>query len=400
MTKNKMMADFRMRLLPLFRRQSASSGKSNDSPPATPRDESGIRSGIDLSLHRSHGQGSTIFTEPVYEKEAELPMTVSQTKSQSQVAASKPLLNPSLDISKSTLLDDLGNPKVTLEEPTPEPLQHSRIDREEGEGASEGKKNTSTEPVKRPEASLHKQSLAHSGEKRLIKTLLEPDRLQVRGQDQDHFDGPSTLCGKMLHRKIWVKRAGGSATLVQIHEDDLVDDVRDMILKKYANSLGRSFDSPDVILRIVPRDHSHRHSQGERTLGPEESIAKTLDAYYPGGQQVEEALIIDVPTRRTPRQSPRVHLPYHTTEDSRPVETDREYFPPMPAGAPIPSPHLSSNASASGSHHSMSILNTGQAPLLPSPGSRGVRHSHRPRMGRNTTSSPTVLATPSIHNGM
>lgn len=57
----------------------------------------------------------------------------------------------------------------------------------------------------------------------------------------------------MLHRKIWIKRPNASATLVQICEDDLVDDVHEMILKKYANSLGRSFDSPNVTLRIVPR---------------------------------------------------------------------------------------------------------------------------------------------------
>ena len=84
-------------------------------------------------------------------------------------------------------------------------------------------------------------------------------------------------------------RPGASPTLVQINEDDLVDDVRDMILKKYANSLGRSFDSPDVTLKIVSREHSHRHHGGsgtggapapnERPLGPEEHMTRTLDAY-------------------------------------------------------------------------------------------------------------------------
>jgi osomolarity two-component system response regulator SSK1 len=58
----------------------------------------------------------------------------------------------------------------------------------------------------------------------------------------------------MLHRRIWIKRPNASARLVQIREDDLVNDVREMILNKYANSLGRSFDSPNVTLRIVSRD--------------------------------------------------------------------------------------------------------------------------------------------------
>src|ERR1700754_189794 len=48
-----------------------------------------------------------------------------------------------------------------------------------------------------------------------------------------------------MPRKIWVKRPGASATRVEVNEDDLVDNVRDAILNKYANSLGRTIDSPD-----------------------------------------------------------------------------------------------------------------------------------------------------------
>ncbi len=61
-----------------------------------------------------------------------------------------------------------------------------------------------------------------------------------------------------------MRRPSASATLVTIHEDDLVDDVRGMILRKYGNSLGRQFDAPDLTLRIVPREN-----RLERTLGPE-----------------------------------------------------------------------------------------------------------------------------------
>lgn len=138
----------------------------------------------------------------------------------------------------------------------------------------------------------------------------------------------------MLSRKIWVKRPGSSATLVTILEDYLVDDVRDMILKKYANSLGRNFDAPDVTLRAVPRENRQ-----ERTLGPEEPICQTLDAYFPGGQTVEEALIIDVPLRRTPRPSPQPAARYYQDEERRPAEAASDYFPPMPVPA-APSPHL------------------------------------------------------------
>lgn len=213
----------------------------------------------------------------------------------------------------------------------------------------------------------------------------------------------------MAVRKVWVKRPGASATLVPVHENDLVDDVRDMILKKYANSLGRSYDAPDVTFRIIARrtSSSSGASPGvERVLGPEEHLIRLLDVYYPGGQTVEEALVIDVPTplRRTPRPSPRSssQLQFYA-EDLRPVASG-EYFPSMPA---MPSPHLpgaaGSVSSASGQngathpHNALamsSILAPGHIPNLPSPGSgrpRGPAHA-RPRAARTQTSSPTLVA--------
>lgn len=148
--------------------------------------------------------------------------------------------------------------------------------------------------------------------------------------------GEAALSPSMVNRKIWVKRPGASATLVTVLEDHLVDDVRDMILRKYANTLGRSFDSPDVSLRVVPRENRQ-----ERTLGPEEPICQVLDGYFPGGQTVDEALVIDVPLRRTPKPSPQP-VPvsrYYQEEERRPPEAASEYFPPMPVPT-VPSPHL------------------------------------------------------------
>ncbi|KAF2139056.1 uncharacterized protein K452DRAFT_233178 [Aplosporella prunicola CBS 121167] len=206
----------------------------------------------------------------------------------------------------------------------------------------------------------------------------------------------------MLHRKIWVKRPGASATLVQIREDDLVDDVRDMILRKYANSLGKSFDAPDVTLRIVPRDKAQRES--ERTLGPEEEMCRTLDSYFPGGQNVDEALIIDVPQRRTPKPSPGgnlghgAYVPYY--HDTRPLENGTDYFPPMPAiGVPSPAPltslsHDSRQSHAAHERGAMAVLASGQVPPLPSPGNTRRAHAHRPGIRRHPTSSPTQITHP------
>lgn len=265
-------------------------------------------------------------------------------------------------------------------------------------------------PSQRPSVLSRRQSLLPYQQTTLIKTLLETELpKETRSANHDYFTnhGPSTISGTMVSRKIWVKRPGASATLVTIHEDDLVDDVREMILKKYANSLGRSFDAPDVTLRIVPRENRQ-----ERTLGPEEPMGRTLDAYYPGGQTVDDALLIDVPLRRTPKPSPQPHRSYYD-EERRPAEAGSDYFPPMPVPT-APSPHLPAAAPVTNgqtiSHHpplpshSMSVLTTGHVPSLPSPGSIRRHHRDRPRIGRQHTSSPTIISgqsqLPPQHNGM
>ncbi|EON98187.1 putative response regulator receiver domain-containing protein [Phaeoacremonium minimum UCRPA7] len=247
----------------------------------------------------------------------------------------------------------------------------------------------------RPGLLPRRQSLFSNGQTTLIRTLLN-------GGEGDQSDPANAnqlipIIPNMVTRKIWVKRPGASATLVTINEDDVVDDVREMILRKYANSLGRNFDAPDLTLRIKPREQLQ-----ERTLGPEEPMSRTLDAYFPGGQTVDEALIIDVPLRRiTPRASPRTgppHAPHITSayyaDETRPSEAGNDYFGPSALStANIP---VTVTAASTGSgHHAISILSTGQIPQIPSPGgtrSRPYRERpERPRLGRQHTSSPTIL---------
>ncbi|KAH6887906.1 hypothetical protein B0T10DRAFT_562341 [Thelonectria olida] len=243
----------------------------------------------------------------------------------------------------------------------------------------------------RPPGPPRRQSLLSNRQSALIKTLLHtPPANDIAAE-------PSLLLpidANMVTRKIWVRRPHASPTLITINEDDLVDDVRDLILRKYANSLGRTFDSPDLNIRICPRDQ-HK----ERLLGPEEPMGRTLDAYFPGGQTVEEALVIDIP-RRAPKASPRIithgGTVYH--EDGRPSETGEGYFPHVNAVSPshlptaIPVVHGSSQAP-----HSIAVLGTGQIPPIPSPGGNRSTRSYRdrperPRLGRTHTSSPTIVA--------
>ncbi|KAI0476454.1 CheY-like protein [Xylariaceae sp. FL0804] len=199
----------------------------------------------------------------------------------------------------------------------------------------------------------------------------------------------------MVTRKIWVKRPLASATLITINEDDLVDDVRELILRKYANSLGRQFDAPDLTLRVYDRAQ-----QITRMLQPDEPMGRTLDAYYPNGQAVDDALLIDIPSRRTPKASPNPrfygedHRQDHR-QDHRPHESGNDYFPPYPPAphAHHPGPPAASTASLNGPHtiqlpHSMAIVGGGQLPLLPSPGGTRRLAASRPKIPRMHTASP------------
>ncbi|EKG15044.1 hypothetical protein MPH_07727 [Macrophomina phaseolina MS6] len=318
-----------------------------------------------------------------------------------QLHAQQPLQPPQppvLALQEPTPLPDVPTSQLGLASPSAQSAPDLRDESDEALHPLPTPEALSSPRQQRP-IQVRRQSLVHNSNARVIRTLLDPPKARpstATSQD-DYF----SITPGMLHRKIWVKRPNASATLVQIREDDLVDDVRDMILKKYANSLGRSFDAPDVCLRIVSRDPTTRPV--ERTLGPEEEMCRTLDEYYPGGQTVDEALIIDVPQRRTPKPSPRVPFPPHVVNyygDARPAETDAEYFPPMPAlGVPSPASltSLSHDSHGSRSHQdvrSISVLNTGQVPPLPSPGN--TRRPHRPRPHRNLTSSPTQNSHPAI----
>lgn len=211
----------------------------------------------------------------------------------------------------------------------------------------------------------------------------------------------------IMQRKIWVKRPGAAtnATQVTVNDDDLVDTVRDVILRKYANSLGKAIDSPDVTLRIVARDQPSRQIPTERDLSPDEPIGYTLDQYYPGGQAIAEALIIDVPEVKTPRKSPRINNNYHSyappypylAEHLPPMDQAREYFPVMPT---VSSPHRQHPPPHAGPVNGMLLNPANAIRPLPSPGSRSSRYlPKRPTYGRTHTTSPTVIHGSQAHLG-
>ncbi|KAJ6107868.1 hypothetical protein N7523_009191 [Penicillium sp. IBT 18751x] len=234
---------------------------------------------------------------------------------------------------------------------------------------------------KRPSLAVRRQSLLPASHQDLISGLVEPNQFFPGDYYPARAPEPTN---EMVQRRVWVKRPGGSATLVPCMEDAVVDELRDQVIMKYVNSLGRNFDSPDIVIRIHAREGSNRQAHAERLLSPEEVLFSVLDSYYPGGQSIDEALVIDAPSRRTPKPSPR-HTVYHHHQPGE----HGDYFPLMPA-QPNPTPPGHPTASAQPNAPSISILTTGAVPPLPSPGGRGSRHHRRPPLPRHTTNSPTI----------
>ncbi|RYP41458.1 hypothetical protein DL768_010497 [Monosporascus sp. mg162] len=241
----------------------------------------------------------------------------------------------------------------------------------------------------RPPGPPRRQSILPNRQTKLITALLDSNNgSEIGSNDSDHL---APISGMMVTRKIWVKRPLASATMITINEDDLVDDVRELILRKYANSLGRQYDAPDLTLRICPRD-----KEPSRVLQPDEPMGRTLDAHYPGGQTVDEALLIDIPSRRTPKASPNPR--YYG--DDRPQESGTDYFPPYPPN--YSHPHHTPTATINGTHTihlppSMAVISGGQFPALPSPGSVRRMGGQRPKVQRMHTASPSSTATNGGH---
>ncbi|XDG07961.1 hypothetical protein ABKA04_007576 [Annulohypoxylon sp. FPYF3050] len=261
---------------------------------------------------------------------------------------------------------------------------HHHRDEDDYKPASTGRALSPSSSLSRPAAPPRRQSILPNRQTTLIKALLNTGFASEIGSPEP--DQLLPISGNMVTRKVWVKRPLASPTLITINEEDLVDDVRELILRKYANSLGRQFDAPDLTLRICDREQ-----QTTRPLQPDEPMGRTLDAYYPGGQSVDDALLIDIPSRRTPKASPN---PRYYGGDDRPHESGTDYFPPYPPA----SQHPGASSSAVNTTHqlhlppSLTILGGGQLPPLPSPG--GTRRlGTRPKIQRMHTASPVSTIT-------
>lgn len=87
------------------------------------------------------------------------------------------------------------------------------------------------------------------------------------------------------HRKLWICEAGSTATSVPVQAGELVEDIKTLVLSRYANSLGKALDPAHMNFTITPRVRGPP-SCHERFLSPDEDVYQLLDSYYPGGQKL------------------------------------------------------------------------------------------------------------------
>jgi osomolarity two-component system, response regulator SSK1 len=92
-----------------------------------------------------------------------------------------------------------------------------------------------------------------------------------------------------------VARDGPRSVEVELTDDFLVDDLREAILKKYPQSLGKYHDAADLSIRVPPRRHEGDGKVTDeigRVLLPHEHVAQVMREEHPNGQKSSEAWTI------------------------------------------------------------------------------------------------------------
>ncbi|KAK9333264.1 hypothetical protein V1520DRAFT_333081 [Lipomyces starkeyi] len=138
----------------------------------------------------------------------------------------------------------------------------------------------------------------------------------------------------MDRKRIWVRRPHGAATTVLVSASDIVDDLKTALIGKYATSLGRTHDAPDISIRmshagtpsgqhsphgrrkrrgdtvrrelaaaldphVVSQQHTHQpgspSEEDDRVLQPDEVVFALLDKFFPTGMSMQDAFLVEVP---------------------------------------------------------------------------------------------------------
>ncbi|KAJ9094507.1 hypothetical protein QFC19_007917 [Naganishia cerealis] len=103
-----------------------------------------------------------------------------------------------------------------------------------------------------------------------------------------------------------------------VHQNDIIDDVKLMIIQKYPNSLGREYDAADLMIKMdvhvklglpqpTPTSTNRQRSSFSSpdkltattlvTLEPDQNVWALFDNYFPNGMSIHNAFVIEEPGR-------------------------------------------------------------------------------------------------------
>lgn len=168
-------------------------------------------------------------------------------------------------------------------------------------------------------------------------------------------------------RRVWVRKPNSTPTTIIVYQDQIVDDLKQLIMSKYPNSLGRSCDPADITIRIdIPKSMPTKKATGwnrpgsiismspdnlksprspsislsSKVLEPDELLWNILDTHFPQGMTMNESFIIEcMPEDEAGSSSALDSHPKNTEERTHTIRQPQPQLPGRPSNFYLHHPH-------------------------------------------------------------
>lgn len=190
-------------------------------------------------------------------------------------------------------------------------------------------------------------SSQHKGSKLIPKITMPKPHKSTNTNSSSHSyhnqfnSGP--FSPNIFTKRVWIKKSNGTPTTLIVHQGDIIDDLKVAIMNKFPNSLARSCDPADLLVKmdlqarqqnnIQPSDQARQQNTLSTKLGPGHSsvspdnikgsvlqnsyklinlepdqiVWSLLDMYYPNGMSMKESLIVESPFYENLAESTSTH---------------------------------------------------------------------------------------------
>lgn len=178
----------------------------------------------------------------------------------------------------------------------------------------------------------------------LNKNQFQHNRMKYKNSPKQSGGAPNTEDSNndfSPRRRVWIRKGNGTPTTVQVHFNDLVDDLKQLVVNKFPNSLAKQVDPADVNIKMVivnkqassatqinknnspakavtsmyspyqqsqfsvsenipsPKPFSpislHFNANNFKVLEPDQVVWSILDMHYPQGMTLQDAFVVDEP---------------------------------------------------------------------------------------------------------